>query len=298
MAVHRAALHAQDDRVLAVGLGQQHVHHLALGRRQVLAHVVGPDRQLAVTAVDQHGELDRPRPAEVAERVQGRAHGPAGVEHVVDEDHDLAVDARRGNRGVTERPGWTQPQVVAVHGDVERACRGGPPLGLGQLGSQAARERHSPGRDAEQNHVAGAVGALEDLVRDPGERAADLVRSENDLAIRQRRRAGLARAVSGCRVPALGLGPGLAELGRSGGCGSRIAGIERMHHKDPLSRLTGRGLKDVCRHNRTSSVAQTCVALRRVASGASRARPRSDQPERPSPRRRLTTSGRHFATAQ
>jgi len=25
-----------------------------------------------------------------------------------------------------------------------------------------------------------------------------------------------------------------------------------MHHKDPLSRLTGRGLKDVCLHNRTS----------------------------------------------
>jgi len=33
--------------------------------------------------------------------------------------------------------------------------------------------------------------------------------------------------------------------------------MERMHQKDPLSRLSGRGLKDVCLHNRTSTPGST-----------------------------------------
>jgi hypothetical protein len=36
---------------------------------QVLADVVGPDRQLAVAAVDEDGELHARRPPEVEERV-------------------------------------------------------------------------------------------------------------------------------------------------------------------------------------------------------------------------------------
>jgi hypothetical protein len=50
----------------------------------------------------------------------------------------------------------------------------------------------------------------------------------------------------GCDRP----GSGSATSGRPGShiWGERIA---CMHQKDPLSRLTGRGLKDVCLHNRT-----------------------------------------------
>ena len=57
---------------------------------QVLAHEVGPDRQLAVAAVDEHGELDRARPPELGERVERGPHRAAGEEDVVDE-HDGAV---------------------------------------------------------------------------------------------------------------------------------------------------------------------------------------------------------------
>ena len=138
--------------------------------RQVLADVVGADRQLAVAAVDQDGQLDRARPAEVAERVERGADGAAGEQHVVDEDDDLAVDpaaagcrcarargraAAAGRRGTSSRrasrPGTLAPSTAR---DPRREPGG---------------ERHAAGRDAEQDEVVGALVALEDLVRDAGE---------------------------------------------------------------------------------------------------------------------------------
>ena len=178
----RPRSHSQDHRVLAVHFLQQHPDHLALRGREVLADVVGPDRQLPVTAVDQDGQLHRPRPPQVAERVQRRAHRPARVQDVVDQDDDLAVDAGRRHVGVTQRPRRAQPQVIAVHGDVEGAGGGGTALDLGQPLGQPAGQRHAPGRDAQQDDVGAAVGALQDLVRDPGQGPADLGLPEDGLA--------------------------------------------------------------------------------------------------------------------
>src|SRR5437870_12435207 len=61
------------DLVHAVRLGEPDLHLLAARGGDVLADVVGADRELAVAAVDQHRELDRLRPAEVDERVHRRA---------------------------------------------------------------------------------------------------------------------------------------------------------------------------------------------------------------------------------
>src|SRR5438309_11481699 len=48
----------QQDAVDLVHLDELHLDALAAGGRQVLADVVGPDRQLAVAAVDEDSELD------------------------------------------------------------------------------------------------------------------------------------------------------------------------------------------------------------------------------------------------
>ena len=79
------------DLVDSVDLGQPDPDPLAGPGRDVLAHVVGPDRQLAVATVHQHGQPDRPRPAEVAQGIQGGPHRTAGVEHVIDQHHDPVV---------------------------------------------------------------------------------------------------------------------------------------------------------------------------------------------------------------
>ena len=97
-----------------------------LGERggQVLADVVGADRQLAVAAVDQHRELDRAR-AGRGRRARRARPGSCGRRR---------ARRRRGRRRVPSMPpggmsvrtsarAGLQPQVVAVHRDVERADR-------------------------------------------------------------------------------------------------------------------------------------------------------------------------------
>ena len=69
-------------------LAEHDGHDLPAARGQVLADVVGADGQLAMAAVDEDGQADDARAAEVHQGVHGGADGPAGEEHVVDEDHD------------------------------------------------------------------------------------------------------------------------------------------------------------------------------------------------------------------
>ena len=66
--------------------------------RQVLADEVGPDGQLAVAPVDQHGELHRPGPPEVVQGVEGGPDRAAGEEHVVDQHDDPPGRGRRACR--------------------------------------------------------------------------------------------------------------------------------------------------------------------------------------------------------
>ena len=54
----------------------------------------------AVAAVDDDGQLDRPRPPVLVQRLERGAHGSAGEEHVVHDNHRLAVDVGRQIGGV------------------------------------------------------------------------------------------------------------------------------------------------------------------------------------------------------
>src|SRR5207245_3460645 len=69
----------QGHAVLSIDLGQQDPDRLALGRGEILADVVGPDRQLTVAPVDQDRKLDGTRTADVAKRGEPSANRPARV---------------------------------------------------------------------------------------------------------------------------------------------------------------------------------------------------------------------------
>src|SRR5581483_10901871 len=127
-----------DNSVHPVLFGDADLYLLGVGGRHVLADVVGPDRQLAVAAVDQHRELDGPRPPELNQRIHRRPRGAAAVDHVVDEDDDLAVDRR--HPGVEVRRGLAQVAVVPVLADVERARRDGVALELLEQSGEALRQ--------------------------------------------------------------------------------------------------------------------------------------------------------------
>jgi len=130
-------------------LGEQHVDGFAQGRRDVLADVVRPDRQLAVAAVDQDGQLHGPGPAEVGEGVQGRPHRPPGEQDVVDEHDEPAIHPAGRQVGLLQSPRRLQPQVVAVERGVQAARRHLVALEGQDARGQAPRQRPTPGGNAE-----------------------------------------------------------------------------------------------------------------------------------------------------
>ena len=164
------------------------------GGGQVLADVVGADGELAVPAVDEHGQLHHARPPLVAQGVERGAHGPAGVQHVVDEHHERVVDTAGGHGARFERPVRPAPQVVAVERDVERTGGDLHTAELGDAFGEPVRERGAARRDAEQDDVA-AVGVqrglLDDLVRDPGDRARNVTSRQQLPLLGRVRRARL-----------------------------------------------------------------------------------------------------------
>ncbi len=93
----------EQDCVDLVHLDELHLDALVAGGGQVLADVVGADRQLAVAAVDEHGELDALGPAVVEERLDRGADRAAGVEDVVDEHDGPAVEREVERRRADER---------------------------------------------------------------------------------------------------------------------------------------------------------------------------------------------------
>ena len=153
--------------------------------------MVGPDRQLAVAAVHQHRQPDRPRPAEVAQRVQGRPHRTAGVEHVVNQHHHSVVELA-GNVGVTYRAGRLPAQVVAVHGHIERADRDLGALHFRHCGRESLGQRDAPGGDAQQHQTRCAAIRLEDLVCHAGAGPGDLIGVQHQPA-------GIGRRLGGGR---------------------------------------------------------------------------------------------------
>src|SRR2546428_1430358 len=163
--------------VHAVRLGEPDLHLLAARRGNVLADVVGADRELAVTAVDENRELDRLRPPEVDERVHGGADGPAGEEHVVDQEDPFPLDGERDVGAVDHRVLEAPVEVVAVERDVdhaERNRRSGLDLVDGL--ADALREVHAARADADQRQTVGTFVVLEDLVRDADEGSLDTER--------------------------------------------------------------------------------------------------------------------------
>ena len=166
-----------------VALLEADVDPLLARGRQVLADVVGADRQLAVAAVAEHGELDPPRAAVVEERVDRGAHGAAGEEDVVDEDDGAAAEVEVDVGGVDDRlrVGRLGADVVAVEGDVDVADR---QLGAGQLGEQgvqATGEHGAAGVDADEREPRGLGVLLGDLVGDPPQRSPQIVVLQHDL---------------------------------------------------------------------------------------------------------------------
>ena len=135
-----------------------------------------------MAAVGEHRELDALRAAVIEQRVDGRARGAAGEHDVVDQDHRAAVEVEVEVRAVDDRLGarLAVADVVAVEGDVEVAERHLGPAELADERVQPAGQHRPAGVDADQRDRLRLGVLLDDLVRDPHERAAQIVPIEDN----------------------------------------------------------------------------------------------------------------------
>ena len=182
----------QQDPVGSVDLLELHLNPLAACGWKVLAHVVRPDRQLAVAAVDKDCELDTCGPAVLEERLDRGADRAAGVEDVVDEHARRAAQVEVERRRVHDRLLLTHHGVVAVERDVDRSERDLLPAPLLDQARKPLGERDTTRVDADEREAAEVVVALDDLVRDAGQRPSQSLGVQQDL--------GRSRAVGDVRA--------------------------------------------------------------------------------------------------
>ena len=82
--------------------------------------------------------------------------------------------------GVLQGAGRPQPQVVAVHRDVDGAAADADALDLGDGGGDPVGQGHAASGDSQHDQVVRALVALEDLVGDARQRARDVRGVEYD----------------------------------------------------------------------------------------------------------------------
>src|SRR5262245_56444748 len=183
-------LRDEQDAIDLVHLDELDLDALLARGGQVLADVVRADRQLAVAAVGEHGQLDALGPAVAEERVDRRADRSARVEDVVDEHarHPLEreVERRRADERlrVPGRLAAPDVDVVAVEGDVELAERDLGPAQLVDAPAEPLGERHSACVDADERDPREVGVPLDDLVRDPRQRLPDRIGVEDRASCR------------------------------------------------------------------------------------------------------------------
>src|SRR6266540_1930303 len=176
--------------VLAVLLFQSHVHAIRRRARDVLADEVRLDGQLAVAAVDEHGQLHPARTAKVVQRVERGAGGPAAEQHVVHHHDRPAFQIKRQERRLDVRRGLAV-EIVPMHAHVDVANGHRMAPDALEQGAQSFGQVNAPALDPDDRHGVGRLVALGNFVGDPREYAVDGLGVEEDGPVRHKKnRAG------------------------------------------------------------------------------------------------------------
>src|SRR4029077_20854535 len=147
--------------VLAVELLDHHVDALVGIDLHLFANDIRLDRELAPTPIDQHAERDPLGASEVGELVERGAHGPSGIEHVVDDHHVLAVEVAGDPSLADDGLGPDRFEVVAIEGDIEGAAGEDYALVFLDERRDPFGQLHAAPLDADEHQIGGAMRQLE-----------------------------------------------------------------------------------------------------------------------------------------
>src|SRR5208283_4309431 len=155
---------AYQDPVETIDFAQLDVNALALGGWNILADEIGANWHLALAAIDQHRELNRFGTAEIRYRTEGGTHGAPGVEHIIDEDHALAIERERDVAPDEARIARRALLVVAIGRDIEGADRDVRHADLAQRFDETLGQCRAATHDADEHQVIRTGITLGDLM--------------------------------------------------------------------------------------------------------------------------------------
>jgi len=145
-------------------------------RGYIFSNEIRADRKLAMTAVQKYGKLDAGRTAEVEQTGDGGTYRATCKKDVVHQDNMLPGNIEGYRTGCERGPGGgVHRKVVAIETDIELANGYGHAFDLLEEAGQPLGERHAAQQYAHERHVIYAVVLFDDLVRDPGYGAPDIV---------------------------------------------------------------------------------------------------------------------------
>jgi hypothetical protein len=123
-----------------------------------------------MAAINQHGQLNSRRPAQVSKRIKCGADRAPAEEHVIHEHNGMARDV---NGDVRWLHLWRDAlvEVVAVHGNIERACGDGMSPDGFELGGEATGQRDAAPLNADQDNFTALFVSFGDLVGDARQHA-------------------------------------------------------------------------------------------------------------------------------
>ena len=124
--------------------------------------------------INEYGEPDHARTSKFIERVQRSSDRSTREENVIYEDDRTTVDSHIREGSGLQGACRSQPQVIAIHGDIKSTNGDVDPFELGNPGADPAREWHSARLDAKEDEILRAFGALNDLVGDPSQNSVNV----------------------------------------------------------------------------------------------------------------------------
>ena len=131
-----------------------------------------------MTAIDDHRETDRAGPPVVDKRVHRGADGASGEQHVINENDDLVIDREVQRRLANDRRVADTREVVPVERDVERAERDGRILVRADRVAKPDGQDIAARAETDDGETGELAVAFDDLVRDPGDGATNIVGPE------------------------------------------------------------------------------------------------------------------------
>ena len=154
---------------------QPHANVIAQIGRDVQAHNVGLNGNLAMASIDQNRQADACRPPQVADGVQGGANRPAREQDVIHE-HDLgSVDVKRDLGASQHGPPRDVFEIVAIERDVDRTDFDILPEQPLQLLSQPLGEGNPARSNAHQAKRHPGAARVGELASHRGDQTIDFV---------------------------------------------------------------------------------------------------------------------------